>query len=1075
MFIFVKNHKLMRKLFYFVFFVICSFHLIAQNIPQENLQLWLRADSVKLVGEKVEQWYDLSPNHYSIVQTNANNRPQKLEDAINGKPTVKFDGVNDYLDGGDILDYDEDSHTIFLIGKTNQSKGYFFAKALYGAADSRYGLSYKSSKNSYSYLYVDNIDRTVVASEASNTIGKYVLITLQNDRVLNRNSILFNNEENFHTINGGYNFNSDFNFLIGAYNNNTGGVPPASNLFLKGEIAEIIIYNKVLSEEERNAVLDYIDNKYVPVLNLGSDIEIDYGVCDTVLSVEPVFHEVLWSTGEATHSISVNESGTYSVQAKDMLGRLQYDTIVVNYPFNKLDDGFVCIGDSSLLSLNSGLDYSYLWSTGETTSEVYVKNEGNYWVSVTDTLGCSYQSDTITLSVDNYPLTAGFGASDTLLCSGNNLTLVNGADETVDYLWNDGTTNDGFLLENSGVYHVTVTNTNGCVARDTINVNLVGAAPIPHFVSSGVCAKNAVSFIDQSTCSDGNINAWQWIYNDSVFASGTESSFIFDEAGQYEVTLRVSTDVGCHNTLTQSFDIHPLPQPNFSPDNACSGQEVLFQNLSTISSDNIESLQWYFYEGDTPHTTTGDISNVYSEIGEYKVSLIAISDLGCVDSVSKIIVVKPVPTAQFTNSSACEGEIVSFWNQSSDGENVLMENHWLFGDGESSNDSDPEHIYTVSGEYEVQLVVKSLNGCTDTLVKSVNVSDFPTVSIADLNACVGAPVTLNSESSVVVGDIVQWEWTVDGLSFNEENPTLTLEDTRTLPVHLKVWSDGGCSSYDESVLHVWENPTAQFNLPQDWGAAPLNLEIENLSEGAVEYFWNFGDGETDVLENPTHTWADSGNYVILLKAISEKGCVDSTQSLLRVIVPHIDVAIIDVRTTLDENNYLLVEADIVNAGTVPIENLTLDLNIGKGRVSREIMPEEFMQGAVKTYVFTNKPYMPNGELPEFICVNLNAEQFDETPENNQICKSNVSDFKVLDIYPNPVKDILNIQALMPVEGDLQVEVFNNEGQIIYQTKRSVEKGYQSLKLDCSGLAYGSYQLRFIFNDKVVQEKFVKMP
>ena len=66
-----------------------------------GLNLWLRADSVS--GTSVSQWYDLSTNGSSILQSNSSFQPVKINNVLNGHPVVDFDGVNDYIDCGDSL------------------------------------------------------------------------------------------------------------------------------------------------------------------------------------------------------------------------------------------------------------------------------------------------------------------------------------------------------------------------------------------------------------------------------------------------------------------------------------------------------------------------------------------------------------------------------------------------------------------------------------------------------------------------------------------------------------------------------------------------------------------------------------------------------------------------------------------------------------------------------------------------------------------------------------------------------------------------------------------------------------
>jgi hypothetical protein len=100
-----------------IFFVLllCTQLLWAQ-IPNENLRLWLRADSVEIVNDKVATWYDLSGNDFHLTQDNATYRPTYADSVLNNKPAVRFDGSNDFMlnNFGQIF---SQPNTIFIVYK----------------------------------------------------------------------------------------------------------------------------------------------------------------------------------------------------------------------------------------------------------------------------------------------------------------------------------------------------------------------------------------------------------------------------------------------------------------------------------------------------------------------------------------------------------------------------------------------------------------------------------------------------------------------------------------------------------------------------------------------------------------------------------------------------------------------------------------------------------------------------------------------------------------------------------------------------------------------------------------------
>ena len=1023
----------------------------------ENCKLWLPGDSVETTANMVDIWFDQSGNENHLTQATGTEKPISEISILNEHKTLNFDGVNDNISAsfGEEL---AQPNTTFVVWKSNELNGVAFDNSV-----SRHYLAINASS-----------EITINASPDPTSPVKY---EISQPMPFLLSTCVFNSSSSEIYGNSILRDSGDAGAL--SMEGIVAGSIFSGGAYLDGSIAEILIYNDLLEVNERTQIETYLYNKYSPPVNLGFDIQVPYGFCDTTITTadKPWFTEFLWSTGDTTSTISTNHNGEYSVTVTDIFGFTSTDDIRVEFPKVHQADMLSMVCDGDTLSWDSGLptdNYTFNWMNSVSTSPV-----GQYWTNtqaalqITDTNGCSYFTDTINVMLDMFEHTAALGDGDTALCNGNLLTLVNGAEAAVDYLWQDESTDPEILIESAGIYHVTVTNTLGCVARDTLDVSILGTVPDPAYSISGHCAEENISLLDESSSEDGTINAWEWSYNGTVFGTGEQVYISFPEAGQYDVSLEVFTDVGCHHHITQTLDVHPLPVPEFAPEFACSGQEILFRSLSSIPSDNLYQYRWQFGSGaDWQESNEDNIIHTFNEAGEYSVTLVAVSDVECFDEITKTVNVKASPAANFTTAPACEGLPVNFWNQSQSEESPLWENQWDFGDGTNSGSSDPQHIYNGTGNFNVELVVKSLNGCTDTILKTVEVSVLPVAQVGSLDACLGVPHQLFDESTITSGSITSWEWQVDTLIFDEENPVLTLNDTTNLPLRLKVWSDAGCVSVIDSVLYVWENPVAGFELPQNWGAVPLELNMENTSEGAATYQWDFGDGEISSIAEPGHLWQNSGNYTIQLIAVNNKGCADTTETNLRVIIPLVDVAIIGLRTHMD-GNYLVIEADIINPGTVPIENLALELNAGNGEIVREILQENFAEGSVMTYIFNTQPYIASGETPGYICVQLDPGETDETPENNVMCKMNSPEFSLFEMFPNPVNDILNMYVLLPSDGDLRVQVYDNTGKLVYNSETAMDSGYQRLQLNCSEFSSGRYQLRMSFGNEEILKGFVK--
>ena len=121
---------------------------------------------------------------------------------------------------------------------------------------------------------------------------------------------------------------------------------------------------------------------------------------------------------------------------------------------------------------------------------------------------------------------------------------------------------------------------------------------------------------------------------------------------------------------------------------------------------------------------------MYSEGGTYTVTLTVTDSDSCIDVKSEIIDIEESPLADFTHEGNCDGEPIYFTDLSSpNGGSVIIIWFWEFDDPASgtSNTStlqNPAHIFSAPGTYNVILVTQNIAGCTDTIIKPVEIDPF---------------------------------------------------------------------------------------------------------------------------------------------------------------------------------------------------------------------------------------------------------------------------------------------------------------------------------------------------------------
>ncbi|MFW5879633.1 MAG: hypothetical protein ACOCUV_02285, partial [bacterium] len=237
----------------------------------DSVKLWLAPEQgvVKDSNDRVSAWLNLIDSSLSFTQPAINKQPVFKDTSVYSlNSSIQFDGINDFLNGGDILDLNYNDRSVFIIGKSNSATGAFIAKSVAAGQVNRYSVFLSGSN--FRLLYHDGVGNRMPSFPYS--YGEFDLLSGVTNRNSSTNS-LFINGVNVKDINNisdyTYYFNSTFRFLIGAYNNSSDN----SELnHLNGNIAEILMIDDTLTVNEKKFVNKYFSDKYTPPTNLGPNI-----------------------------------------------------------------------------------------------------------------------------------------------------------------------------------------------------------------------------------------------------------------------------------------------------------------------------------------------------------------------------------------------------------------------------------------------------------------------------------------------------------------------------------------------------------------------------------------------------------------------------------------------------------------------------------------------------------------------------------------------------------------------------------------------------------------------------------
>ena len=340
-------------------------------------------------------------------------------------------------------------------------------------------------------------------------------------------------------------------------------------------------------------------------------------------SSSSVISNWVWDFGDGGSSIiqnptyQYNQTGNFDVTLYSYLNII-IDTSITSIYINPLPDvnlgidTAICEGDT--LSLDITLqDASYLWYDNSTNPTYNLFSAGDYSVIVTDSNGC-INSDTIYVVLNPLPY-INLG-DDIEICESDDVLILDVYLEDASYLWNDNSTISSFNIDATGVYSVILTDSNGCINSDTINV-IINPLPTSDFTFDPQPANLNNPNILFTNISLIN-TSYQWNFGDGTIIENLNNiNHTYQFSGEYDVSLISLNEFGCVDTVIYQIIIDPggfdlfIPKA-FTPNNdehnelfVIKGRYIIDFNIKIFNrwgkkifeSDNIEKYWDGRFEG----------------------------------------------------------------------------------------------------------------------------------------------------------------------------------------------------------------------------------------------------------------------------------------------------------------------------------------------------------------------------------------------------------------------------------------------------------------------------------------------
>ncbi len=383
-----------------------------------------------------------------------------------------------------------------------------------------------------------------------------------------------------------------------------------------------------------------------------------------------------------------------------------------------------------------------------------------------------------------------------------------------------------------------------------------------------------------------------WIANGKqLYLYKLNSPYFVTASGNYPIRLLAQnpTSEGCSGLQEIEYNLQvfdpPVSEFSFN-NNGCVTMPVVFTNNSNTNGRSATSWYWSFDDGDSSNVKSP--THAYAGPGSYKVKFSLITDIGCIsDTVTHTVTLNDLPIAKFgILNPPCQKKAITFSDSSSvTGGTLLAKWYWDFGDGSpviaAASGINQTHTYLTAGNYTATLRVETVSGCQSNLFSfpiSVHVSPVASFNLPNICLPLGSA---NFASSSTISDgsasLLTYTWDFgDGNNGTGANPTHTYAGVGPFNVVLTAVSNNGCSDDSMRVLNtISPEPQAAFNGPAE-GCLGATINFNDLSTAGTstitQWNWDFGDGTTSTLSNPTKNYAAAGTYTVKLDVTSAQGC-----------------------------------------------------------------------------------------------------------------------------------------------------------------------------------------------------------
>lgn len=592
----------------------------------------------------------------------------------------------------------------------------------------------------------------------------------------------------------------------------------------------------------------------------------------------------------------------------------------------------LCAGDTSVLvAMDQVLEgeIAYDWSgpgvDTATTPSIRVFESGEYCVAISDSEGCASET-CVTVTVLDFEVDQFPGILQ--VCFGDTATLAEPANPDFTYSWTPSTgisstnSNDPvFFPEETTVYTATITgpSTNGqvCEVIEQITVTIFPEIGLQVFGGGPICDETTT--ITATTLSPAEIV----LVGPDGNTIGTGTEFTVPVSGEADYTIIATNVQGCVDSAV--FTVSGGPVNISLPDTVltCLSDGV---NLSVTNLDANDTLTYAWTPTNLFTAESVNTANpVFNgEQGDYTVNVVVTNQYGCsVSEDVQLIVIDDAGVLSFEPVVDCNGTTVTFDNTST----VSFGYVWDFGDGETSNETSPAHVYSSIGTFTVTLDLIYDQTCVASVTQEV--TTFPILVDAAMSIAFGdcdngsASLTFTDQSFNATGAPLTYDWTFTGTiptTGSTANPTVLVTESGEVTATLVVSSADGCTSTVDSTFTV---ELAVVSLVEEVTICPgESTELNPGGNPDLIYSWSPAPDFAPTAVNPTT--GEAGTYVVTVTSTSADFNCENTDTITVIIPDSIGLVVSGPNGPLSGDGGGTIELPTLQTCGDPVD-LTVDL------------------------------------------------------------------------------------------------------------------------------------------------------